>query len=100
MWYIILGFFAIGGVSVFVEHIRESIENNAIKKSRVKEEIIEKSNNIRVNIESQIEQTKTDISSLQEYAFQQLPGLEDRLQKDARRLDYIRRVLPYKKKRN
>ena len=101
MDYIFLSVFAIlvigGFISWFVNIIKEYIEDKAIKRTRLKEELKTTSETINANMEIKVEQTKTNITSLRELAFQRFSGLEDRMARDSRRLDYIKYYLPYKK---
>jgi len=79
-----------------VVKIRETIENNIIRRSGLKEELKTISDSINAQMDSQIKQTKSAISSLRETFFQQLPNLENRIARDRRRNDYKNHVLPYK----
>jgi len=101
MKYFLLSIFAIwiigGIISWLVDRIRESIEDKVIKKSRLKEDLKTSSEMINANMDIKVEQTKTNITSLRELAFQRFPGLKERMARDDRRLNYIKNYLPYYK---
>ena len=78
--------------------IKESVENSIIRKYKTKEELTEASKTIMENIEPQIIQIKTDISSLRDYAFKRLPALEERIDRDKHPWKYTPNK-KYKKKR-
>ena len=81
-----------------MDKIRNSIEDKAIRKARVKESFDESTQRIIKRMESQIMDSKEAISAFREMAYEKLPGLEDRIDRHERQQEYIRFVLPYKKK--
>ena len=87
---------SLGGL--IVDKIRNSIEDKAIRKARVKESFDESTQRILKRMESQIMESKEAVSTFREMAYEKLPGLEDRIARFERQQDYIRFVLPYKKK--
>ena len=83
-------------ISFVVSRIRESIEDRTIKKMGVNEELRAATNTFKESIETQLKQTKTEITAIREMSFQQLPNLKDRIERDGRRVDYIKNYLPFK----
>lgn len=87
---------SLGGL--IVDKIRNSIEDKAIRKARVKESFDESTQRILKRMESQIMESKEAVSTFREMAYEKLPGLEDRIARHGRQQEYIRFVLPHKKK--
>ena len=83
-------------LSQLVEKILNTMEDRAIRKSGLKDELKSLSDSINLQLDAQIGQNKKCIRNLSEDLYQQLPDLKDRVLRDRRRVDYINNVLPYK----
>ena len=101
MGYIILGIIALILLwrlgALIVEKVREAIEDRAISKYRIKEDLIDSSNKANERWDSQILQARNAITSFRAFALERLPGLEDRIARHERQQDYVHNVLPYKR---
>ena len=84
--------------SLVVDKIRNSLEDKAIRKARVKESFDETTQGIVKRVDLQIAHSKDAVSEFREMAYEKLPGLEDRIARHGRQQEYIRFILPYKKK--
>ena len=82
-----------------VNRTRSAIEDSAIKKLRVKEEIKASAQSVNSKIEQQLIVLRSSVSSFREMTYQNLPGLKKRIERDKRKQDYIHNILPYKKKK-
>ena len=80
-----------------IDRIRNAIEDSAIQKLRVKEDIEASAQSINSGIEQQLIDLRSSVSSFREMAYHSLPGIKDRIERNNRKQDYIRNVLPYKK---
>ena len=89
---------SVGLWSLF-HRIIDSVEVRKIRKSGIEIETKNLSKQLISNVDVWIQQSKTDYRSLKADAFHRLPGLEDRIIRDQKKTDYIKRVLPYKKKK-
>lgn len=85
--------------SIIVDKIKNSIEDRAIRKARVKETIDNTAQNILKRIGPQIMRTKDNVSAFQKMAYDKLPGLGDRISRDMLSQHLNRYNIPYKKKR-
>lgn len=101
MGYLLLGIVFIWGVWAFFKsitnRIRNSIEDNAIHKSGLEQSLNSEVESINSRMDGSIEQLRVDVSSFRNLAHQKLPHLKERIERDGRRQDYIRFVLPNKK---
>ena len=80
-----------------IDRIRNAIEDSAIQRLRIKEEIEASAQSINSGIEQQLNALRSSVSSFREMTYQCLPGIKDRIERNNRKQDYIRNVLPYKK---
>ncbi len=87
------------GLWALIRRIIDSIENRIIRKTGIEIEAKSLSNQIISMVDLWVQQRKSDYCSLKTESFHRLPGLEDRINRDKKKTDYINRVLPYKKKR-
>ena len=103
MWYIILIIILLWALWSFCKYvvakIRDKIENKAIHKLGLKEDLQAMTESVNNTIEQELNQIRNSVSSFQKTAFQCLPGLEDRIERDRRKQNYILNVLPYKKEK-
>ena len=83
-------------VSQIVNNILNSIEDRAIRKSGMEDDLQSMTDSMNLQLDAQIGEVKKAIGTLREEFYQQLPGLKDRVLSDRRRVDYINNVLPYK----
>ena len=83
---------------LIVDKARDAIEDRAIKKAGVKEALNNATQGIIKRVDPQIMHTKEAVSAFREFAYDKLPGLEDRIARHGRQQEYVRFVLPYKKK--
>lgn len=79
--------------------IRDKIEDRIILKTGLKKEILSSVQSVNNTIEQQLNQIRASASSFKEFTFRTLPGIEDRIDRDTRKQNYIHNVLPYKKKK-
>ena len=82
-----------------VDKVRDKIEDRAILKLGLKEDIQEMAEYVNNTIEQEINQIRNSVSSFQKTTFQCLPGLEERIERDRRKQNYIHCILPYKKEK-
>lgn len=87
------------GLWSLIHRIIDYIEDREIRKDGIEIETKNLSKQLISKADEWIQQSKSDYYSLKAEAFQELPGLEDRLIRDKKKTDYINRVLPYKKKK-
>lgn len=87
------------GLWALIRRIIDSIENRIIRKTGIEIEAKSLSNQIISMVDLWVQQRKSDYCSLKTESYHRLPGLEDRINRDKKKTDYINRVLPYKKKR-
>ena len=80
-----------------IDRMRNAIEDSAIQRLRIKEEIEASAQFINSGIEQQLNALRSSVSSFREMTYQCLPGIKDRIERNNRKQDYIRNVLPYKK---
>ena len=81
-----------------VAKVHDKIVDSAILKLGLKEDIQSMTESVNNTIEQELNQIRESVSSFQNTIYQCLPGLEDRIERDRRKQDYIKNVLPYKKK--
>ena len=87
------------GLWSLIHRIIDYVEDREIRKSGIEIETKNLSKQLITKTDEWIQQSKSDYYSLKAEAFQELPGLEDRITRDKKKTDYINRVLPYKKKK-
>ena len=101
MGYLVLFILAMWGIwclcTSIIDRIRNAIEDSAIQRLRIKEEIEASAQFINSGIEQQLNALRSSVSSFREMTYQCLPGIKDRIERNNRKQDYIRNVLPYKK---
>lgn len=82
-WYILLSppliFLGVYSIIYTISSIKDHIEDCIIKKSGIIDEITAKETDIKNDIDNGIEQTKTSLSSLNEFISQRLKDIEDKL---------------------
>lgn len=88
------------GLWSLIHRIIDYVEDREIQKSGIEIETKNISKQLISKADEWIKQSKSDYYSLKAEAFQELPGLEDRITRDKKKTDYINRVLPYKKKKS
>lgn len=82
-----------------VVKVRDKIEDRVIIKLGLKEDIQGMAESVNNTIEQELNQIRNSVSSFQNITFQCLPGLEDRIERDRRKQNYIHNVLPINKKK-
>lgn len=101
MGYLVLFILTMWGIwclcTSLIDRIRNAIEDSAIQRLRIKEEIEASAQSINSGIEQQLNALRASVSSFREMTYQCLPGIKDRIERNNRKQDYIRNVLPYKK---
>lgn len=97
LWWLWLLLFV--GLCSLIRRIIDSVEDRAIRKSGLEMEAKNLSDQFISETDLWIQHCKSDYSSLKTEAFNRLPSLEERINRDRRKIDYINRVLPYKKKK-
>lgn len=80
-----------------VASIQDKIENNAIQKSSLKEDLQTTTLFINNSIDKELVQIRSSVSSFIELTYKSLPGLKERIDRDKRKQEFIKNVLPYKK---
>ena len=87
------------GLWSLIRRIIDSIEDRIIRKSGLEIEAKSHLNQFISEVDLWVQQGRSDYCSLKTEIFHRLPELEDRINRDKKKSDYINRVLPYKKKR-
>ena len=79
-----------------IKMVKYGIWYHALKQSGIEKELRAALTKINIDLNLKIKRTKDSAALLREFAFQRLPGLEDRIKRDKRKQYYIRNILPYK----
>ena len=99
---IVFGLMAIfilyGIITSIVNWITDNLEEKAIVKSNIKQEIQNITMALNEELSNEIQAYKKMIVQFKEQTLIALPGLSGRIKRDNNRQTYIKEVLPYKKK--